>query len=229
MTSQHLCPNLQEILLIKSTYFYSIVTGSPAHSEISLVWNPAFHNSALDIRSNTFSSPHTASNCFSHGWKVVVSFLLRTRWTPTGPTQTNILIHEQRDGAIKSCAMKELCLRDGEVGGCGRVFFLLKGWKGIMEEKGMKKAGKGKGRHKKRERWRLWFIWLLNDDSPCGESPSRCPSAVSEINGGNRKVTYTHSRMNTQRHQLKSWANVEVNKHMHVSNTPCWAELLNVL
>ncbi len=89
-----------------------------------------------------------------------------------------------------------------------------------MEEKGMKKAGKRKGRCKKRERWRLWFIWLLNDDSPGGESQSRCPLAVSEINGGNRKVTYTHSRMNTQRHQFKSWANVEVNKHMHVSNKP---------
>ncbi len=218
-------------MLIKSAYFYSIVMGGPAHSEISLVWNPAFHKSALDIRSNTFSWPHTASNCFSRGWKVVASFLLRTRCyrisglsvsskiarTPTGPTQTNILIHEQRDGAIKSCAMKELCLRDGEVGGCGSFFF-VKRMKRNNGGEGNEKSRKG--RCKKRERWRLWFIWLLNDDSPGGESQSRCPLAVSEINGGNRKVTYTHSRMNTQRHQFKSGANVEVNKHMHVSNTP---------
>lgn len=170
-----------------------------------MVQKHALYNGALNINSNRFYLHSTAISCSNlHGWKLVALFLVRThkldcllvqnlmdanlphidghidtwaeRWSHKEPSNECVVVPERwRGGWV-------------HVGG----FFFLKGWKGIMEEKGMKKGGKGKGRHKKRERWRLWFIWLLNDDSPCGESPSHCPSAVSEINGGNREVTYTH-------------------------------------
>lgn len=63
-------------------------------------------------------------------------------WTPTCHTQTDILTHEQRDGAIKSQAMRELlCRRDGEVGGCmWEVFF-----------KRMKRNNGGEGNEKRRK------------------------------------------------------------------------------
>lgn len=60
-------------------------------------------------------------------------------------------------------------------------------------------------------------------------APRLCPRLMAAT-GRSPTHTRTHSCMNTQQHQFKSWANVEVNKHMHVSNTPLSsAELLSVL
>ncbi len=45
--------------------------------------------------------------------------------------------------------MKELCLRDGEVGGCGRVFFFVKRMKRNNGGEGNEKSRKGERKAQK--------------------------------------------------------------------------------
>lgn len=77
---------------------------------------------------------------------------LSVQKSPTGHTQTDILMHEQSNGAIKSRAMRELlCRRDGEVGGLvwEGFFFFFERMKRNNGGEGNEKRRKGEGKVQK--------------------------------------------------------------------------------